>query len=106
MNAKYYEYVNEKKKKITKRVVGVEPTTLNLLINCSTIFTITFPYLRYKFYIKGKPCSETHNFKMLGGQIGTLELWISKYLLEQRQTLKRAMPSYACILKFRVVPSY
>ena len=36
MNAKYYEYVNEKKKKI-QRVAGVEPTTLNLLINCSTL---------------------------------------------------------------------
>jgi hypothetical protein len=45
MNAKYYKYVNEKKKKI-QSVVGVEPTTLQLLINCSTIFTITFPYLR------------------------------------------------------------
>ncbi len=43
MNTKYYEYVNEKKNE--KRVVGVEHTTLNLLINCSTIFTITFPYL-------------------------------------------------------------
>jgi hypothetical protein len=32
--------------------------------------------------------------------------WIYKYLLEQRQTLKRAMPSYAGILKYRVVPSY
>ncbi len=27
MNAKYYGYVDEKKKKISKRVVGVEPTT-------------------------------------------------------------------------------
>jgi hypothetical protein len=76
MNAKYYEYVNEKKKR-KKIVVGVESTTLNMLINCSTIFTITFPYIRYKFYIKGKPCPETHNFKMLGGRIGTLDLWIS-----------------------------
>jgi hypothetical protein len=46
MNAKYYEYVNEKKKKNSKRVVVVEPTTLTLLINCSTIFTITFPCFR------------------------------------------------------------
>jgi hypothetical protein len=66
MNAKYYEYVNEKKKKNSKRVVEVEPTTLKLLINCSTIFTITFSCLDKKFYIKGKPCPETHNFKMLG----------------------------------------
>jgi hypothetical protein len=46
MNAKYYEYVNEKKIKISKRVVGVKPITLNLLIYCSTILTITFPYFR------------------------------------------------------------
>jgi hypothetical protein len=45
MNAKYYEYVNEKKEKISKRVGGVELTTLILLINCSTIFTITVPYI-------------------------------------------------------------
>jgi hypothetical protein len=43
--------------------------------------------------------------KSTGGR-GTNIPWIYKYLLEQRQTLKRAMPSYACILKFRVVPSY
>ncbi len=30
-----------------------------------------------QFYIKGKPCPKTHNFKMLGGQMGTLDLWIS-----------------------------
>ncbi len=46
MNAKYYEYVNEKKEKKFKKNVGVEPTTFNLLINCSTIFTITFSYFR------------------------------------------------------------
>jgi hypothetical protein len=46
MNAKYYEYVNEKNEKNLKSVVGVEPTTLNLLTNCSTIFTITFLYFR------------------------------------------------------------
>jgi hypothetical protein len=39
------------------------------------------------------------------GKKGTLDLWISKYLLEQRQTLKRAMPSYAGILKYGVVPT-
>ncbi len=88
-------------------MVGVEPRTLNLLINCSTIFTIIQTLtLDKKFYIKGKPCPETHNFKTLGGQMGTLDLWISKYLLKQRQTLKRAMPSYAGVLKYRVVPSY
>ncbi len=45
MSANYYEYVN-KKEKNSRRVVGVEPTILDLLINCSTIFTITFPYFR------------------------------------------------------------
>ncbi len=56
-------------------MVGVEPATLTFLINCSTIFTITFPFVDNKFYIKPKPCPETHNFKMMGGQMGTLDLW-------------------------------
>jgi hypothetical protein len=42
MNAIYYECVNEKKMK--KKVAGIEPTTLCLLVHCSTIFTITFSY--------------------------------------------------------------
>jgi hypothetical protein len=31
--------------------------------------------------MKGKPCPETHNFKILGVQMGTFHLWISSLLL-------------------------
>jgi hypothetical protein len=45
MTAKYYEYVNEKKKKIQKS--GMSRTyNLEFAIYCSTIFTITLPYFR------------------------------------------------------------
>jgi hypothetical protein len=40
MNAKYYEYVNEKKIKISKRVVGVEPTILNCPFCCKCSYDI------------------------------------------------------------------
>jgi hypothetical protein len=55
MNAIYYECVNEKKN--LKKVAEVEPSTLCLLVHCSTIFTITFSYYtQTNFYIKSKPC--------------------------------------------------
>jgi hypothetical protein len=56
MNAIYYECVNERKK-ISKKVVKVEPTTMCLLVHCSTIFTNTFSSSdQTNVYIKSKPC--------------------------------------------------
>ena len=53
MNAIYYECVNERKK-ISKKVVEVEPATMCLLVHCSTIFTNTFSYSNHtNFYNKG-----------------------------------------------------
>ncbi len=52
--------------------------------------------LDQKFYIKPKPCPATHNFKMLEGQMGTLDLWIISHPLyhlshanhDQKRTVK------------------
>jgi hypothetical protein len=61
MNAIYYECV---KKKNSKNLVEVEPTTLSLLVHCSTIFLNTFSYsVQTNFYIKSKLCT-TNNSKM------------------------------------------
>jgi hypothetical protein len=50
----------KKKKKITKNVVEVEPTTLSLLVHCSTIFTNTFSYsIRTNFYINVNYAQQT-----------------------------------------------
>ncbi len=51
MNVKFYEYVNEiKKKKFSKKCEGVEPTTLWLPDPSSTIFTITFSNNAWNFF--------------------------------------------------------
>ena len=56
MNAIYYECVNERKKNFKKEVVEVEPTTMCLLVHCSTIFTNTFSSCdQTNAYIKSKP---------------------------------------------------
>ncbi len=54
------------KEKKFKKKVEVEPTTLCLLVHCSTIFTNTFSYnVHTKFYIESKPSPVlTNNSKM------------------------------------------
>jgi hypothetical protein len=78
MNAKYYEYVNEKRKNFKKSGWS---RTYNLDFANQLLYHLQYhmPLLSLKkFYIKGKPCLETHNFKMLGVLMGTLDLWISR----------------------------
>jgi hypothetical protein len=51
MNAIYNECVNENF--FFKKVAGVEPTPLCLLVHCSTIITISFSYYtQTNYYIK------------------------------------------------------
>jgi hypothetical protein len=82
MNAIYYECVNERKK-ISKKVVEVEPTTMCLLVHCSTIFTNTVSFCdQTNFYIKSKPFPVlTKQLQNVEGSKGTLVLWITSLLL-------------------------
>jgi hypothetical protein len=56
--------------------VGVEQPCVSefTALPSSPSYSLT---LDQKFYIKGKPCPATHNFKMLDGQMGTFDLWIT-----------------------------
>ncbi len=85
MNAIYYECVNEKK--TLKKVTGVEPTTLWLLVHCSTIFTITFSYYtQTNFYLKVNHAQFKQTTPKCGkqkGNLGPLDIQPSSLPLEK-----------------------
>ncbi len=76
MNALYYKCVNERKK-ISKKVVEVEPTTLSLLDHCSTIFTThSLPLIKQIFILKVNHAQfRQNNYKMWKqeGNLGPLD---------------------------------